>query len=193
MVLDPGSNTIRAGFAGEDTPKSVIPSFYGLNTSGSGSKLLFGENAIHNPVPNMEIRNPFNEDGVVEDWDTASKLFEYSITSRLTGQAPTPASKNGLNDGTANGDEDGDVAMESVEESEKPMAENPLLMSEPAWNPLDARKKAMQVAFEDWGVPAFWLGKTGMLAAYVQLHQYDESICLTQWQVRLWKAECIDH
>ncbi|GAB7337435.1 hypothetical protein MBLNU457_g2776t1 [Dothideomycetes sp. NU457] len=164
LVLDPGSNTIRAGFAGEDMPKSVIPSFYGVDTS-AGNKLLFGENAIHNPIPNMEIRNPFNADGVVEDWDVASKLFEYSITSRLTGQAQTSASKNGLNDGT-NGDEDGDVAMESVEESEKPMAENPLLMSEPAWNPLDARKKAMQVAFEDWGVPAFWLGKTGMLAAF---------------------------
>lgn len=174
MVLDPGSNTIRAGFAGEDTPKSVVPSFYGVDTS-AGNKLLFGENAIHNPVPNMEIQNPFNADGVVEDWDVASKLFEYSITSRLTGQAQTSASKNGLNDGT-NGDEDGDVAMESVEESEKPMAENPLLMSEPAWNPLDARKKAMQVAFEDWGVPAFWLGKTGMLAAYVCVHRCDENI-----------------
>jgi len=143
----------------------VIPSYYGIQTSGSDSKLLFGENAIHNPLPHLDVRNPFNSESVVEDWDTAAKLFEYSITSRLTGQSQTPASKNGLNDDPKDGERDGDVAMEGVEDQEKSMAENPLLMSEPAWNPTKAREKAMEIALEDWGVPAFWLGKTGMLAA----------------------------
>lgn len=78
LVLDPGSYSIRAGFAGEDTPKSVVPSYYGLHeSSGSSGKYLFGENAIHNPTSHMDIRNPFNSDSVVEDWDTAAKLFEY--------------------------------------------------------------------------------------------------------------------
>lgn len=113
----------------------------------------------------VDIRNPFNSDSVVEDWETASKLFEYSITSRLTGQPQTSASKNGLNDDNKDEDGDGDLAMEGIEEMEKPMAETPLLMSEPAWNPAKSREKAMETAFEDWGVPAFWMGKTGMLAA----------------------------
>ena len=113
----------------------------------------------------MDIRSPFTSESVVEDWDIAAKLFEYTITSRLTGPAQTPASKNGLNDRAKDGDEDGDVAMEEVEALEKPMAENPLLMTEPAWNPAKAREKSMEIAFEDWGVPAFWLGKTGMLAS----------------------------
>ncbi|KAH9823778.1 Actin-related protein 4, partial [Teratosphaeria destructans] len=30
LVLDAGSHSIRAGFAGEDTPKSVVPSQYGV-------------------------------------------------------------------------------------------------------------------------------------------------------------------
>lgn len=145
----------------------MVPSFYGYyQAPGSDSSNLFGENAIHNAVPHMDIRNPFNSESVVEDWDTAAKLFEYSITSLLTGVRATPASKNGLNDGTKEGeDDDGDVAMEGIEEGEKPMAENPLLMSEPAWNPTKAREKSMEIAFEDWGVPAFWMGRTGMLAA----------------------------
>jgi len=114
----------------------------------------------------MDIRNPFNADSVVEDWDAASRIFEYSITSRLTGVPQTPAHRNGLNDASAEDqDGDGDVAMEQTEQLEKPMAENPLLMSEPAWIPQKAREKAMEIAFEDWGVPAFWMGKTGMLAA----------------------------
>jgi len=150
-------------------PKSVVPSFYGVSSQsqsdGSNPRLLFGENAIHNPVPHVEIRNPFDADGVVEDWDTAARLFEYSITSRLTGPAQTSAAKNGLNDGPKEEGQDGDVVMEGVEEAEKPLAEHPLLMSEPAWNPVKTREKSMEVAFEDWGVPAFWLGKTGMMAA----------------------------
>lgn len=116
-------------------------------------------------MPNMDVRNPFNSESVVEDWDTAAKLFEYTITSRLTGVSQTPASKNGLNDPSKDEDGDGDVAMEGIEDLEKPMAENPLLMSEPAWNPSKAREKSMEIAFEDWGVPAFWMGKTGMLAS----------------------------
>jgi len=150
----------------------VIPSFYGSISSDNAdekSRYLFGENAIHNPVPSMEIRSPYDSDGIVEDWDAASRLWEYSITSRLTGVRPTPPSKNGLNDGS-NGEEkgedgDGDVAMEGVEDQEKPMSEHPLLVSEPAWNPAKNRAKSMEIAMEDWGVPAFWLGKTGMLAA----------------------------
>lgn len=174
LVLDPGSYTIRAGFAGEDAPKSVVPSYYGaIQSPDSGSdsqpQLLFGENAIHNPISGMEIKNPFNSESVVEDWDVAARLFEYSITSRLTGVRPTPPTKNGLNndpkEGGEDGDEDGDVAMEGTEDLEKPMAEHPLLMSEPAWNPAKARAKSIEVAMEDWGVPAFWMGKTGMLAA----------------------------
>lgn len=161
LVLDPGAHTIRAGFAGEDIPKSVIPSYYGAYSSAGGEeKLLFGENTIHNPTSNMEIKNPFNDESLIEDWDTATKLFEYAITSRLTGSSATAPSKNGLND------DDGDVDMDKiVDEQEKPMEESPLLMSEPAWNPAKSRERTMEMAFESWGAPAFWMGRTGMLSA----------------------------
>lgn len=145
-----------------------MPSFYGALKSDSDSQYIFGENAIHNPVAGLDIRSPYNSESVVEDWDTATRLWEYTITSRLTGQRPTPPSKNGLNDTKdeeKNEDGDGDAAMEGLEELEKPMSENPLLMSEPAWNPAKARGKSIEMAMEDWGVPAFWMGKTGMLAA----------------------------
>lgn len=159
-MLDPGSNSIRAGFAGEDTPKSIVPSFYGQHQkSTENTSYLIGDNAVHRPLSNIDIKNPFDSEGIVEDWDAASKLFEYSFTSRLTGVSQTPASKNGLNDS------DGDVAMEAVQEMEKPLAENPLLMTEPAWNPSKAREQSIQLALEDWGAPAFFLGKTGVLAA----------------------------
>jgi len=166
LVLDPGSHSTRAGFAGEDTPKSVVPTHYGA----VGDARLFGENAIHLARSDMDIRNPYDTDGLVEDWDTAAKLWEYTITSRLTGARQTPPSKNGLNDAAADGnkDENGDATMEGmeqVEEQEKALAEYPLLMSEPAWNPQKNRERTMEIAMEEWGVPAFFLAKSGQLAA----------------------------
>lgn len=160
LVLDCGSYTTRAGFAGEDTPKSVVPTHYGQLPSG---ERLFGENAIHLPRPDMEIRNPYNSDGTVEDWETASKLWEHTITSRLTGARQTPPSKNGLNDGK---DENGDAVMDDGEQAdENAISEYPLIMSEPSWNPAKAREKTMEIAMEEWGVPAFFLAKNGQLAA----------------------------
>lgn len=113
----------------------------------------------------MEIKSPMSSEGLVEDWELAAKLWEYSITSRLTGQRQTHPSRNGLNNGT-NGDSD--VKMEDVEAMEKPLEEHPLLMSEPGWNPAKAREKSIELAMEDWGTPAFWIGKTGVLAAWVR-------------------------
>lgn len=163
LVLDCGSYTTRAGFAGEDTPKSVVPTHYGSLPSG---ERVFGENAIHLPRPDMEIRNPYNSDGTVDDWETASRLWEHTITSRLTGARQTPPSKNGLNDAR---DENGDTAMDDGAETERQdenaLSEYPLLMSEPSWNPVKAREKTMEIAMEEWGVPAFFLARNGQLAA----------------------------
>lgn len=141
----------------------MIPTNYGLLSSG---EKLFGENAIHLPRPDMEIKTPFSSDGIVEDWETATRLWEYSVTSRLTGAKQTPPNKNGLNDDK---DENGDVNMEEqmehMEEQEKVLGEYPLLMAEPAWNPQKAREKSIEIAMEHWGVPAFFLAKNGQLAA----------------------------
>lgn len=113
-------------------------------------------------------------DGTVEDWDAAVKLWEYSIRSRLISPKQTNPKTNGLNDDEegqngrqeANGD-----AMEIDQEAEEDkeyglLYENPLLMTEPAWNTPKNREKAIQIAIEQWDCPAFWISKTGVLAAY---------------------------
>ena len=59
-MLDPGTSWTRAGFAGEDTPKAVIPTDYGVTLD---EKLHFGDNDVHTVRLGMEIRNPM-KDGV---------------------------------------------------------------------------------------------------------------------------------
>ena len=141
-----------------------MPTHYAVLSDG---ERVYGENAIHLPRSDVEIQNPYNDEGLVEDWDTAAKLWEYSITSRLTGARPTAPSKNGLNDAEdANGDVNMDESMEQMqEEQDRALSEYPLLMSEPGWSPPKDRERTMEIAMEDWDVPAFFLAKNGQLAA----------------------------
>lgn len=164
LVLDPGYCTTRAGFAGEDVPKSVLPSFYGHVTSDP-PKDVFGDECII-PRADFEIRNYMNRDSVVEDWDTATKIWEHMLIKRLQPERQTPASKNGLNDENKDTDGEGDVAMEETETQEKPLQENPLLMTEAPWNSPKSREKAIEIIMENWGCPAFWLSRTPVLSAF---------------------------
>ena len=45
--------------------------------------------------------------------------------------------------------------------------EHPLLFSEPAWNPSKIREKLLELAFEKYNVPAFYLARSAVLSAYV--------------------------
>ncbi|EXF76589.1 actin-like protein 4 [Colletotrichum paranaense] len=171
LVLDPGYCSTRAGFAGEDVPKSVFPSFYGRVGSSDTPTTVFGDECLI-PRADLEVRNYMTRDSVVEDWDVANKLWEHMLITRLQPGRPTHPSKNGLNDdpkeevegGEANGDVD--VAMEDVESQEKALQENPLLMTEAPWNSAKSREKAIEIIMENWGCPAFWLSRTPVLAAF---------------------------
>ncbi|MCJ1336286.1 NuA4 histone acetyltransferase subunit [Bachmanniomyces sp. S44760] len=166
LVLDPGYSTVRAGFAGEDVPKAVLPSYYGTTGSGSDRKFVFGDNSIHTPLPGISIGNPMSKDGNVEDWDTATKLWEYAITSRLTTSKPANPMLNGMNDDSKENGADVEMKIEETEDAEKPLEENPLLMTETGWNSGKGREKGIEIAMESWGAPAFWLARSGVLAAF---------------------------
>lgn len=165
IVLDPGYSTTRAGFAGEDAPKSLIPTYYGKYNANGQEKLIFGDDVFVTPRPGLSVHNPIGKDGIVEDWDLAEKVWEYSFTSRLTGGKPGNPFQNGLNDIPH---EELPTEME-VETHEKPLADSPLLMTESGWNPAKAREKTIEVAMENWGSPAYYQARTGVLAAYVFL------------------------
>ncbi|KAK8132886.1 actin [Apiospora kogelbergensis] len=174
LVLDAGYCQTRAGFAGEDVPKSVLPSFYGSikdTNAASGSRNVFGEDYIF-ARPDFEVKNYMSRtESIVEDWDTAVQMWESMLLDRLQPERrQTQPSKNGLNDGA---DGEGDVSMEdaatsaeNAENAEKPLAESPLLMTEAPWNQGKAREKAIEIAMENWGCPAFWLSRTPVCAAF---------------------------
>ena len=102
-----------------------------------------------------------SKDGTVEDWDTAKTLWEYAITSRLTSAKPANPILHDKDDKI----EQQDVDMDGMEDQDKPLTENPLLMTETGWNTGRGREKGIEIALEDWGCPAYWLARNGVLAA----------------------------
>ncbi|KAK9373643.1 actin family [Lipomyces chichibuensis] len=127
LVIDPGSSWTRVGFAGEDTPKVVIPTFYGK----AGDNIYVGDNDLHSPRPGMEILSPMS-DGCINDWEMTVKIWDYALSRRLYTEAK----------------------------------EHPLLITEPSWNPPKDREKTTEVAFEEFGVPAFYLAKEAVCSAF---------------------------
>ncbi|EHY57866.1 Actin-related protein 4 [Exophiala dermatitidis] len=160
LVLDPGFSSVRAGFAGEDTPKSIVPSFYASTSSGR----YFGDHVIDVPREDVEIQNPINRDGIVEDWEAAEALWKYSFASSLTGARPNKALTEWLNDPKSVPDLQ--KAMAEAEDTERCLEDHPLFMTEPAWNTTKNREKCAEIALESWAAPAFYLGRTGVMAAF---------------------------
>ena len=165
LILDPGHSTVRVGFAGEDVPKSVLPSYYANivdRNAPNGRKDIYGENSIYYPSEDVDIRNPMADDGTVADWESAEKLWEAAIVSRLISPKANRPSDYWSKQ---NGESGGDVEMEDVEEDEKLLEENPLLMTETGWNSGKNREKGIEIAIESYGAPAFWQARSGALAA----------------------------
>ncbi|KAK4689758.1 actin-related protein 4, partial [Tremellales sp. Uapishka_1] len=153
IVVDFGSYTTRAGYAGEDCPRVVCPSFYGYteesaastSTAGNGDgdismdggepakkrKYHVGDDGVGVWRSGMEVDN-FMADGVVNDAEPAAELLRHILHDRL-----------------------------SIDPSE-----HPLMLTEPAWNTTKAREALTQMAFEGEDVPAMYLGSSGVLSAF---------------------------
>ncbi|KAK9476364.1 actin family [Lipomyces japonicus] len=132
LVIDPGSSWTRIGYAGEDTPKVVLPTYYGQN----GEKTYVGDNLLHIPREGVEIKSPMN-DGYVSDWENTVKIWDFALSERLY-----------------------------AKEKDQSLSDYPLLITEPSWNPQSNREKAAEVAFEELGVPAFYLAKNAVCSAF---------------------------
>lgn len=111
VVLDIGSYAVRAGsvvppsssssshvttadlclplarsYAGEDAPKAVFPSAYAAvptsTPDAAASASYIHGNSAHLYRPHAAIHN-FVQDGIVADWDAASRAVEHAFAQRL--------------------------------------------------------------------------------------------------------------
>ncbi|KIO00756.1 hypothetical protein M404DRAFT_16358 [Pisolithus tinctorius Marx 270] len=81
LVVDIGSSSVRAGYAGDDTPKAVVSSYYGYKTTAgdSDAKLYLGQHGPSIWRPGMEIGNPWR-DGLIFDFNPIPPLISHALS-----------------------------------------------------------------------------------------------------------------
>ncbi|KAG8529476.1 Actin-like protein [Bacidia gigantensis] len=136
IVLDNGSGTIRAGFAGEDAPKCYFPSFVGrpkhlrVLAGALEGDVFIGQRA-QELRGLLKIRYPL-EHGIVTDWDDMERIWSFVYQEELK------------------------VMSE----------EHPCLLTEPPLNPRANRDTAAQILFETFNVPALYTSIQAVLSLY---------------------------
>lgn len=162
IVIDLGSHTCKAGYAGEDAPKAVFPSVVGsVDQSGaiedvksekdvesnmdskntvklSNSDKIKTKRKLYVGSQALGYRRDYMEvispfkDGVVVDWDIVDNIWDHAFRERLL-----------------------------IDPKEHPM-----LLAEPSSNNPLQREKAAELMFESYKVPALFLAKNAILTSF---------------------------
>ncbi|GAQ90121.1 actin-related protein 4 - ARP4 [Klebsormidium nitens] len=148
IVVDVGSHTCKAGYAGEDAPKAVFPSVVGAvpagpaNDGGSAPSAADGSHPpprkLYTGIAGLGYRRdhmevvPCMEAGLVADWDVLEALWDHALRERL----------------------------------QVDPREHPMLLAEPSHNTPAVREKTVELMFEKYGAPALFLAKNAVLTSF---------------------------
>ncbi|KZC04296.1 Actin-like protein 6B [Dufourea novaeangliae] len=140
IIFDVGHQSLRVGYGGEDTPKAEIPTTLGI-----------WEDSIETPDGNQTVRKHYNMDVTAiqvrkKDMDLISLMQDgmiegWDMFERLTEYTYKQR-------------------LHALPEH------HPILMTECPWNTRLKREKLLELMFEKFNVPAMYICKNAVLAAY---------------------------
>jgi actin-related protein len=136
VVIDNGSGMCKAGFAGDDAPRSVFPTIVGRPKMpgimvGLDQKEVYVGEEAQNKRGVLKTEYPI-EAGFVKNWDDMEKVWNHTIYNELR------------------------VSPE----------EHPILLTEAPLNPKGKRETMTQIMFEVFNVPCLYVQQQSVLALY---------------------------
>ncbi|KFD53882.1 hypothetical protein M513_05149 [Trichuris suis] len=137
IVIDNGSGMIKAGFAGDQTPKCHFPNYVGrpkhirVMAGALDGDLFVGPKAVEYRGL-LSIHYPM-EHGVITNWNDMELIWQYLYGKDMLQTFPE---------------------------------EHPVLLTEPALNPMRNRERASEFFFETFNVPALFISMQAVLSLY---------------------------
>jgi len=139
IVIDNGSQNMKAGYSGEDAPRSNFRSLLGTVPDSEGARgqehakdcYVGNEAQEHREI--LDLQSPV-QGGFITDWDAMEKLWEYTFDHELQ---ISPESNN-----------------------------MPVLLTDAPLNPKVNRERMAQIMFETFKVPGFYIVSTPVLSLY---------------------------
>jgi centractin len=157
VVIDNGSGTIKAGFAGGNAPKSYFPNFVGrakhqrVMAGTEDVDILIGKRA-QELRGLLKIKYPM-EHGIVTDWEDMERIWQYVYAEELRTVPEEVRCK--------------DLRVELPSFLFSSLIQHPVLLTEAPLNPRQNREMAAQIFFETFNVPAFFTSIQAVLSLCV--------------------------